>query len=123
MTTATIRRSPTSGAALLPTDDEVAGYAEHGWYLTRKLLTDDEVDELVEASERYYAGERDRALPVPAAAAGLLGARRTAPVQRHNDYIHYEHDAIGRGSCASRSSARSRPGWRRRTRSGSSSRR
>ena len=65
-------------------------YAEHGWYLSRKLFTDDEVDELVEATERFYAGERDRRCR-SARRAGLLGAvpRR---VQRHNDYVHYEHD-------------------------------
>ena len=50
--------------ALLPSDDDVGFYAEHGWYLSQKLFTDDEVDELVAASLRYYAGERDRTLPV-----------------------------------------------------------
>ncbi|MFD1052226.1 phytanoyl-CoA dioxygenase family protein, partial [Kibdelosporangium lantanae] len=50
--------------ALLPSDEDVAFYAEHGWYLTKKLFTDDEVDGLVTASERYYAGERSRRLPV-----------------------------------------------------------
>ncbi len=81
--------------ALLPSDEEVAFYAEHGWYLTRKLFTDDEVDELVAASERFYAGERDRTLPVrpPRLAYWKPG---DGPVQRHNDYIHYESDAIAR---------------------------
>ena len=41
---------------LLPTEEEVAFYSEHGWYLTRKLFTDEEVDELLDASERFYAG-------------------------------------------------------------------
>lgn len=31
--------------ALLPDDDEVAFYAEHGWYLSKKLFADEEVDE------------------------------------------------------------------------------
>jgi hypothetical protein len=81
--------------ALLPTDDEVLDYAEHGWHLTRKLFTDGEIDELVEASERYYAGERSRTLPVrpPRLAAWQPG---DGPVQRHNDYVHYESDPIGR---------------------------
>ncbi len=81
--------------ALLPSDDEVEFYAEHGWYLTRKLLTDDEVDELVAASERFYAGERDRTLPVrpPRLAYWKPG---DGTVQRHNDYVHYESDAIAR---------------------------
>lgn len=80
--------------ALLPTDEEVAHYAEHGYYLTRKLLTDDEVDLLVDASERFYAGARDRTLPMrpPRLAYWEPGK----DVQRHNDYIHYESDEIAR---------------------------
>jgi hypothetical protein len=50
--------------ALLPSDEDVAFYAEHGWYLSKKLLTDDEVDALTAAADRYYDGERDRRLPV-----------------------------------------------------------
>jgi hypothetical protein len=81
--------------ALLPDDDEVAHYAEHGWYLSKKLLTDDEVDELAAAADRYYAGERSRTLPVrpPRLAAWQPS---DGPVQRHNDYVHYESDAIAR---------------------------
>ena len=81
--------------ALLPDDDDVAFYAEHGWYLSRKLLADDEVDELAAASERYYAGERSRTLPVrpPRLAAWQPS---DGPVQRHNDYVHYESDPIAR---------------------------
>ncbi|WP_225848892.1 phytanoyl-CoA dioxygenase family protein [Streptomyces sp. HPF1205] len=79
--------------ALLPDDDEVAFYAEHGWYLTKKLLTDAEVDALTAASDRYYAGERSRTLPVrpPRLAAWQPS---DGPVQRHNDYVHYESDPI-----------------------------
>jgi ectoine hydroxylase-related dioxygenase (phytanoyl-CoA dioxygenase family) len=80
---------------LLPTDDEVAQYAARGWYLTRKLLSDDEVDELVDASERFYAGERDRTLPLRPPRLAYWEPEHGA-VQRHNDYIHYEHEAIAR---------------------------
>ncbi|HEU5356536.1 MAG TPA: phytanoyl-CoA dioxygenase family protein [Actinocrinis sp.] len=81
--------------ALLPTDAEVAHYEEHGWYLTKKLLTDDEVDELVDAGERYYAGERSRTLPLrpPRLAYWEPGH---GEVQRHNDYVHVESDPIAR---------------------------
>jgi len=81
--------------SLLPSADDVEFYAQHGWYLTKKLFTDAEVDELQEASERFYAGERDRRLPRrPSKLAYWEPA--DGPVQRHNDYIHYESDAIAR---------------------------
>jgi len=81
--------------ALLPTDTDVAFYAEHGWYLSKKLLTDAEVDELVEASERFYSGERDRRLPVRPPKLAYWEPGHGA-VQRHNDYVHYESDALAR---------------------------
>ena len=82
-------------AALLPDDDDVEFYAEHGWFLTKKLLSDAEVDELVAASERYYAGERSRTLPVlPPRLAAWEPSH--GPVQRHNDYVHVLSDPIAR---------------------------
>jgi hypothetical protein len=70
-------------------------YAEHGWYLSKKLLTDREVDELVTASERYYAGERDRGLPRRPPGVAYWDPSK-GDVQRHNDYVHYEHDGLAR---------------------------
>ncbi|WP_344616364.1 phytanoyl-CoA dioxygenase family protein [Dactylosporangium salmoneum] len=81
--------------ALLPTDEEVEAYARNGWYLTRKLFTDDEVDALVAASERFYAGERSRTLPARPPRLAYWQPEH-GPVQRHNDYVHYEHDDIAR---------------------------
>jgi ectoine hydroxylase-related dioxygenase (phytanoyl-CoA dioxygenase family) len=81
--------------SLLPSDADVEFYAEHGWYLSQKLLSDDEADELVAASERYYAGERSRRLPArPPSLAYWEPAQ--GDVQRHNDYVHYEHDGLAR---------------------------
>ena len=81
--------------SLLPSDSDVEFYAEHGWYLSKKLFTDDEVDELVAASERYYAGERDRTLPVRPPRLAYWDPSQ-GDVQRHNDYVHYEHDGLAR---------------------------
>lgn len=81
--------------ALLPTDEDVALYAERGWYLTQKLFSDNEIDDLLSATERYYAGERDRTLPVrPPRLAYWEPA--DGNVQRHNDYVHYESDLIAK---------------------------
>jgi ectoine hydroxylase-related dioxygenase (phytanoyl-CoA dioxygenase family) len=81
--------------ALLPTDEEVALYGRRGWYLTKKLLTDAEVDELLAATDRYYGGERDRRLPARPSHLAYWEPTH-GEVQRHNDYVHYEHDAIAR---------------------------
>jgi hypothetical protein len=81
--------------ALLPSDTDVEGYAEHGWYLSKRLFTDDEIDALQAASERFYAGERNRRLPLrPPNLADWTPA--DGPVLRHNDYIHYLSDEIGK---------------------------
>lgn len=81
--------------ALLPTDDEVKAYAEQGWFLTGKIFSDDEIDELVEAVDRYYGGERSRLLPVRPPRLAYWEPSH-GPVQRHNDYVHYESDPIAR---------------------------
>ncbi|GAA1970736.1 phytanoyl-CoA dioxygenase family protein [Kitasatospora viridis] len=80
--------------ALLPSEEDVHFYQEHGWYLSKKLLSDEETALLEKASEDFYAGHRDRRLPVrpPKLAYWEPSA---GGVQRHNDYIHYEDDRIG----------------------------
>jgi hypothetical protein len=80
---------------LLPSDEDVAFFAEHGWYLSKKLFTDDEVDELLSATDRYYAGERDRTLPTRPPRLAYWEPSK-GNVQRHNDYVHYESDGIAK---------------------------
>jgi hypothetical protein len=106
-------------ASLLPSEEDVRFYAEHGWYLSGKLFSDDEIDALVAASDEYYDGARDHRLPTRPAKLAYWQPEH-GEVQRHNDYVHYEATRSPR-SCASRCWARSRPGSRRRRRSGSSS--
>lgn len=81
--------------SLLPTDDEVRFYAKHGWYLSRKLFSDEEIELLVTASEKFYAGHRDRELPSHPPRLAYWTPQQ-GKTQRHNDYIHYESDAISK---------------------------
>ena len=81
--------------ALLPSDSDVQFYAEHGWYLSGKLFSDDEIDALVAASDDYYDGARDHRLPSRPAKLAYWEPRH-GDVQRHNDYVHYESDAIAK---------------------------
>lgn len=50
--------------ALLPTEEDVAFYQEHGWYISKKVLSDEIIDEAIRGSERFYRGERDSQLPI-----------------------------------------------------------
>jgi hypothetical protein len=49
--------------ALLPTDDDVSFYREHGWYRSKMIIRDDVLDEAMLGVERHFAGERDWQLP------------------------------------------------------------
>ncbi|MEV8590127.1 phytanoyl-CoA dioxygenase family protein [Streptomyces sp. NPDC051180] len=80
---------------MLPSEEDVKLYAERGWYLSEKLLTDEETEALTQASERFYAGQRDRVLPVrPDRLADWTPA--DGEVQRNSDYIHYQDEVIAR---------------------------
>jgi len=50
--------------ALLPTDEDVARYREHGWYIAPKVLTDAVVDRAMTGAERHFSGQRDWPLPI-----------------------------------------------------------
>ena len=77
------------------TDAEVEQSARHGWHLSRKLFSDDEIDALVAASDQFYDGHRDRTLPLRPPRLAYWEPS-DGPVQRHHDYVHYESDAIAR---------------------------
>lgn len=76
--------------ALLPTDADVAFYREHGYYMTKKIYTDEEIEAAVRGSERYYAGERDMPPPYDrAVAAGWTPEK--GDVLRKNDYASLQN--------------------------------
>ncbi|MDH6131415.1 ectoine hydroxylase-related dioxygenase (phytanoyl-CoA dioxygenase family) [Kitasatospora sp. MAA4] len=78
---------------LLPSPQDVGFYAEHGWYLSQRLFSDQELATLEAASGQFYAGRSDRELPVrPPRLADWQPA--DGDVQRHNDYIHHRSEAI-----------------------------
>lgn len=76
--------------ALLPTEENVAFYEEHGWYISKKILPDEVIDEAIQGSERFYNGERDMMLPVD------TGFSNWKPedgydVVRNNEFVSLQH--------------------------------
>ena len=76
---------------LLPTDEEVGFYQKHGYYKTKIIFTDEELDAAVEGSERYYRGERDAELPV--AVSGWKPEHGN--ILRKNDYASLQNRELG----------------------------
>lgn len=50
--------------ALLPNDDDVASYREHGWWIAPKVLSEAVLDRAMAGAERHWAGERDWQIPI-----------------------------------------------------------
>ena len=48
---------------LLPTEQDIAFYEEHGWYISKKVIPEELIDRAIEASFRFYKGEKDATLP------------------------------------------------------------
>jgi hypothetical protein len=80
---------------LLPSAEDVRFYRDHGWYISRRLLSDEEVNTLDAASERFYSGHRDRSLPRWPDRIDYWTPDK-GDVQRHNDYIHYESSEMSK---------------------------
>lgn len=48
---------------LLPTEEDIAFYEEHGWYISPKVIPDEIIDQAIIGSQKFYQGERDATLP------------------------------------------------------------
>lgn len=77
---------------ILPTEQDVAFYAEHGWWTSGKIVPDEVLDAAQLGAERHYAGERDHQLLIsggyldwqPEHGAGI----------RLNDYVSLQNDDL-----------------------------
>jgi len=78
---------------LLPTDDEVRFYREHGYYISRPIFSDEEIDDAMYGSECFYAGERDFSLH--ASIKPFEGwTAEDGDVMRINDYVSLQNREI-----------------------------
>lgn len=85
--------SPTAGR-VIPTDEDIAFYQSHGWWVSPKIIPDDVLDTAALGAERHYAGERDHPLLIT---GGYLDWRpEHGNVIRLNDYTSLQNDDIRR---------------------------
>ena len=78
--------------AVLPNDDDVAFYDQHGWFVSPKVLPDDLIDRATQGAERHYRGERDMPLPLTS------GYRDWKPndedVVRNNEFVSLQNSDL-----------------------------
>lgn len=75
--------------ALLPTQEDVTFYEEHGWYISKKVIPDEIIDEAIWGSERYYRGERDTPLPVSGGYSDWKP--EDGDIIRNNEYVSLQN--------------------------------
>lgn len=75
---------------LLPTEEDVAFYEEHGWYISKKVLSNEIIDEAIRGSERFYNGERDAFLPVTTGFSNWK-PEDGALVVRNNEFVSLQN--------------------------------
>lgn len=71
--------------ALLPTEEDVLFYEEHGWYISKPVIPDCMIDEAILTSERFYRGERDAVLPISSGYCNWTP--EDGDVTRNNEFI------------------------------------
>lgn len=78
--------------ALLPSEQEVDFYREHGWYISKPILSEEEIEDANYGAQRHYNGERDTSLPI---VSGFLDWKETdGDILRQNDYVSMQNDQI-----------------------------
>jgi hypothetical protein len=75
--------------ALLPSDDDVAFYEQHGWFVSPRVLPDDIIDRALHGSERYYRGERD--MPFPLTSGYRDWKPDDADIVRNNEFVSLQN--------------------------------
>jgi hypothetical protein len=76
----------------LPGPEDVAFYAEHGWWTSGQVLPSDVLEAALLGAERHYAGERDQHLLI---GGGYLDWRpEHGNVIRLNDYVSLQNDDL-----------------------------
>lgn len=86
---------------LLPSDEDIAFYQEHGYYISGKILPDAVLDAAERGMKRFYAGDHDAPMierdqvvePGWRPPAGFLPP--IGPAMRKNDYASFQVKELG----------------------------
>lgn len=77
---------------LLPTEEEIAFYEEHGWYKSRLLIPEAVIDLAAEGAEKFYRGERDTILKTNEGIIDWQPKDETA--LRNNEFVSLQKEEL-----------------------------
>jgi ectoine hydroxylase-related dioxygenase (phytanoyl-CoA dioxygenase family) len=77
--------------ALLPTEQDIAFYEEHGWWVSSPILDEGAIADARFGADRYYEGERDSVLLLR---AGTDWDQSRGNVLRQNDYVSLQIEQL-----------------------------
>lgn len=77
--------------ALLPSEDDIRFYDEHGWWISPRIVEEEVIDDARFGVDRYYSGERDAVLLFE---AGTDWNSSRGNVLRQNDYVSLQIEQL-----------------------------
>ncbi|MEL6441242.1 MAG: phytanoyl-CoA dioxygenase family protein [Cyanobacteria bacterium J06621_8] len=78
--------------ALLPTEDDVCFYEEHGWYISPAIIPEAAIDLAIAGSEAFYRGERDNQLPYTSGYSNWQPA--DGDIIRNNEFVSLQKQEL-----------------------------
>lgn len=76
---------------LLPTQQDIEFFREHGWFVTKKVLSEALIDRIFIASEEIYNGKKDADLPKAGCSNWQIGDKVSI---RNSEYISFQKKAF-----------------------------
>ncbi len=80
--------------ALLPSEEDICFYEEHGWYISPQVISDEIIESAIAGSEAFYRGERDGVIPFD---SGYSNWRpEDGDTIRNNEFVSLQKEEIKR---------------------------
>jgi ectoine hydroxylase-related dioxygenase (phytanoyl-CoA dioxygenase family) len=78
--------------ALLPSEADIAFYEEHGWFISKPVISEEVIDLAIAGSQAFYRGERDATLKVD---TGYSNWRpEDGDIVRNNEFVSLQKNEL-----------------------------
>ncbi|MEM7727412.1 MAG: phytanoyl-CoA dioxygenase family protein [Cyanobacteria bacterium P01_A01_bin.45] len=78
---------------LLPSEEDIRFYEEHGWYISKNILSHEIIDQAIEGVEKFYQGHRDSYLPIDAGFSNWK-PEDGFDIVRNNEFVSLQSQAL-----------------------------